>query len=174
MSLDPLRELASRAAGRVRFVPRFVSDRELPAYFRRADVVVLPHRDAEQSGVLYVALAFAKPIVMSAVGGFGEVAEHGAGRLVPPGDPEALAAALNELLADPRRPRAAVGRRPRGRGRPLLLGRRRRPDPGALPGADRVTVLAIAFWVSVGLLVYTHLGYPALLWLLARLRRRRG
>jgi len=33
-----------------------------------------------------------------------------------------------------------------------------------------VTVLAIAFWVSVGLLVYTHLGYPALLWLLARLR----
>jgi glycosyltransferase involved in cell wall biosynthesis len=101
MSLDPLRELASRAAGRVRFVPRFVSDQELPAYFRRADVVVLPHRDAEQSGVLYVALAFAKPIVMSAVGGFGEVAEFGAGRLVAPGDPEALAAALNELLADP-------------------------------------------------------------------------
>jgi cellulose synthase/poly-beta-1,6-N-acetylglucosamine synthase-like glycosyltransferase len=33
-----------------------------------------------------------------------------------------------------------------------------------------VTVLAIAFWVSVGLLVYTHLGYPALLWLLARVR----
>ncbi len=98
--LDPLRELAARAPGRVRFVPRFVSDRELPAYFRRADLVVLPHRDAEQSGVLYVALAFAKPIVMSAVGGFGEVAEHGAGRLVPAGDREALAAALNELLAD--------------------------------------------------------------------------
>ena len=33
-----------------------------------------------------------------------------------------------------------------------------------------MTVLAIAFWVSVGLLVYAHLGYPALLWLLARLR----
>jgi glycosyltransferase involved in cell wall biosynthesis len=101
LSLDPLRALAARAPGRVRFVPRFVSDRELPAYFRRADVVVLPHRDAEQSGVLYVALAFAKPILMSAVGGFGEVAEHGAGRLVPAGDPEALAAAVNELLADP-------------------------------------------------------------------------
>jgi glycosyltransferase involved in cell wall biosynthesis len=101
VSLDPLRELAARAPGRVRFVPRFVSDRELPAYFRRADLVVLPHRDAEQSGVLYVALAFAKPIVMSAVGGFGEVAEHGAGRLVPAGDREALAATLNELLADP-------------------------------------------------------------------------
>jgi cellulose synthase/poly-beta-1,6-N-acetylglucosamine synthase-like glycosyltransferase len=34
-----------------------------------------------------------------------------------------------------------------------------------------VTILAIAFWISGGLLVYTHLGYPALLWLLARLRR---
>ena len=33
-----------------------------------------------------------------------------------------------------------------------------------------MTVLAIAFWISAGLLVYTHLGYPALLWLLARLR----
>jgi cellulose synthase/poly-beta-1,6-N-acetylglucosamine synthase-like glycosyltransferase len=33
-----------------------------------------------------------------------------------------------------------------------------------------VTALAVIFWVSVGLLAYTHLGYPALLWLLARLR----
>jgi glycosyltransferase involved in cell wall biosynthesis len=102
MSLTPLRELAERAPGTVRFVPRFVPDRELPAYFRRADLVVLPHRDAEQSGVLYAALAFAKPIVLSDVGGFGEVAAHGAGRLVPPGSPAALAGALNELIADSR------------------------------------------------------------------------
>jgi cellulose synthase/poly-beta-1,6-N-acetylglucosamine synthase-like glycosyltransferase len=34
-----------------------------------------------------------------------------------------------------------------------------------------VTVVAIAFWISAGLLVYTHVGYPALLWLLARLHR---
>jgi glycosyltransferase involved in cell wall biosynthesis len=100
MSLGALRELAERAPGRVRFVTRFVPDSEVPAYFRRADLVVLPHRDAEQSGVLYVALAFAKAIVMSDVGGFGEVAAHGAGRLVPPGDPEALAAAISELLGD--------------------------------------------------------------------------
>jgi len=94
-------ELARRAPGTVRFVPRFVADRELPAYFRRADLIALPHRDAEQSGVLYAGLAFGKPIVMSDVGGFGEVAAHGAGRLVPPADPEALAAAINDLLADP-------------------------------------------------------------------------
>jgi cellulose synthase/poly-beta-1,6-N-acetylglucosamine synthase-like glycosyltransferase len=36
-----------------------------------------------------------------------------------------------------------------------------------------VTVLAILFWVCVGLLVYTHVGYPLVLALLARLRRAR-
>lgn len=100
VSVEQLRELAARAGGKVRLVPRFVPDRELPAYFRRADLVVLPHRDAEQSGVLYVALAFGKPVVMSDVGGFAEVAAHGVGRLVPPGEPDALAAAVNELLGD--------------------------------------------------------------------------
>jgi glycosyltransferase involved in cell wall biosynthesis len=100
ISAERLSELAARAAGRVRLVPRFVADRELPAYFRRADLVVLPYRDAEQSGVLYTALAFGKPIVMSDVGGFAEVAEHGAGRLVPPGDPSALAATVDRLLRD--------------------------------------------------------------------------
>jgi cellulose synthase/poly-beta-1,6-N-acetylglucosamine synthase-like glycosyltransferase len=33
-----------------------------------------------------------------------------------------------------------------------------------------MTALAVVFWASVGLLVYTHLGYPAVLWLLARSR----
>jgi glycosyltransferase involved in cell wall biosynthesis len=104
LGVDPaeLESLAAAAPGRVRFVSRFVRDAELPAIFRRADVVVLPYRDAEQSGVLYTALAFGKPIVASAVGGFPEVVrDHGAGRLVPPDDAGALAASLRELLAQP-------------------------------------------------------------------------
>jgi glycosyltransferase involved in cell wall biosynthesis len=36
-----------------------------------------------------------------------------------------------------------------------------------------VTALAIFFWICVGLLAYTHLGYPLLLAALARLRRTR-
>jgi glycosyltransferase involved in cell wall biosynthesis len=35
-----------------------------------------------------------------------------------------------------------------------------------------VTAIAIAFWLSVGLLLYTHLGYPLLLALLARVHAR--
>jgi glycosyltransferase involved in cell wall biosynthesis len=104
MALGPLRELAARARGTVRFVPRFVTDPEIPAFMRRADLVVLPYREIDQSGVLYAALAFGKPLVLSAVGGFVEVAQrHGAAELVPPGEPQALAAALGGLLADPER-----------------------------------------------------------------------
>ncbi len=99
-----MRDLERRAAalgGRVRLVSRFVPDAELPAIFERAEIVVLPYRDVEQSGVLYTALAFGKVIVASSVGGFGEVAErHDALRTVPPGDPAALAEALSGLLSD--------------------------------------------------------------------------
>jgi glycosyltransferase involved in cell wall biosynthesis len=100
MPMDELRELARRAPGTVRFVDRFVTDPEIPAFMRRADLVVLPYRNIEQSGVLYTALAFGRPLVLSSVGGFPEVTKQGAARLVPPDDPDALSAALSELLAD--------------------------------------------------------------------------
>ena len=102
MSIEPLKEAAREAGGTVRFVDRFVTDPEIPAYFRRADVVVLPYRRIDQSGVLYTALAFGKAIVLSDVGGFSEVGRvHGAAELVPPEDPEALRAALQRLVDDP-------------------------------------------------------------------------
>jgi glycosyltransferase involved in cell wall biosynthesis len=100
MEVEPLRKLAAAAPGRVRFLTRFVEDAEIPVIMRRADVVVLPYRDAEHSGVLYAALAFGKPLVLSAVGGFPEVAEQGAARLVPPEDPDSLVAVLTELVGD--------------------------------------------------------------------------
>jgi glycosyltransferase involved in cell wall biosynthesis len=101
MDLEPLHRQAAEAPGRIRFVTRFVEDAEVPAIFRRADIVALPYRDAEQSGVLYTGLAFGKPLVLSSVGGFPEVAATGAARLVPPENPDALAEALTELTADP-------------------------------------------------------------------------
>jgi glycosyltransferase involved in cell wall biosynthesis len=102
MPMEPLEELASRAPGTVRFIPRFIADPEIPALMRRADVLALPYRRIEQSGVLHAGLAFRKPMVLGDVGGFSEVGrEHGAARLVPPGDVEALAAALREILDDP-------------------------------------------------------------------------
>jgi glycosyltransferase involved in cell wall biosynthesis len=92
--------LRAAAPPSVRFVPRFVDDAELPAYFGRADLVVLPYREIEQSGVLFTALAFGKPVLLTDVGGFAEVAAGGLARAVPAGDAAALRAALEQLLGD--------------------------------------------------------------------------
>jgi len=96
--LDALRSPDAPAG--VRFVPRFIGDDELGAYFRRADLVVLPYREIDQSGVLFTALAFGKPLLLSDVGGFPEIAATGAARTFPAGDAAALHAALGELLGD--------------------------------------------------------------------------
>jgi glycosyltransferase involved in cell wall biosynthesis len=103
MPLGELHELASKASGTVRFVSHFVAEDQIPAYFRRADIVVLPYKEIDQSGVLYTALAFGKAMILSDVGGFTELANtHGAARLVAPQDPEGLAGVLTELLENPR------------------------------------------------------------------------
>jgi glycosyltransferase involved in cell wall biosynthesis len=112
VALEPLRARAPRG---VRFIPRFIQDFELPAYFRRADIVVLPYAGTERfdfSGVMATALAFGRTTVASAVGGFSELADAGGAELVPPGDPSALRDALAGLLGDrDRRERLAAAAR---------------------------------------------------------------
>jgi glycosyltransferase involved in cell wall biosynthesis len=107
MDISPL--LAAAPPG-VRFVPRFIGDGELPAFFRRADLVVLPYREIDQSGVLFTALAFGKPLLLSDVGGFPEIAATGAARTFRAGDADALRGALRELLDDPDARRALAAR----------------------------------------------------------------
>jgi glycosyltransferase involved in cell wall biosynthesis len=97
MDIDALRASAPPS---VRWVPRFITDDEIGAYFRRAELVVLPYREIDQSGVLFTALAFGVPLLLTAVGGFPDLAAHGAAALVAPGDAAALAAELRRLLAD--------------------------------------------------------------------------
>ena len=102
-----LEALARSARGRVRFVSRFVEDDELPAFFRRADLVVLPYREIDQSGVLYTALAFGRPMVVTRVGGLAEIADrHRAAVAVPPDDERALGEAIARLVANPGERRA--------------------------------------------------------------------
>jgi glycosyltransferase involved in cell wall biosynthesis len=109
MDTSALRAAAPRG---VRFLERFVPDAQVAALFRRADLAVLPYREIDQSGVLFTALGAGTPLVLSAVGGFPEVAAAGAAELVAPGDPAALHATLERLLADPAaRDRLAAGAR---------------------------------------------------------------
>jgi glycosyltransferase involved in cell wall biosynthesis len=103
MPMEPLRERARSLGvdGRIAWNLRFVDDTELAAAFGRASVVALPYRAIEGSGVMATALAFGVPVVATAVGGFPELAvDYDLADPVPPGDPEALGAALERMLSD--------------------------------------------------------------------------
>lgn len=103
MPIESLKSLAQNLGieKKVFWDLRFVEDIEVAAYFASTDVVVLPYRRIDQSGVLMVALAFRKPIVASRVGGFSEIISNGVhGFLVEPGDAASLAQALARILND--------------------------------------------------------------------------
>ena len=103
MDLTDLMERTARLRLDVRWLPRFIEDAEIPAIMRRADLLVLPYLDGEQSGVLYTGIAFGKAMVVSDVGGIGEVArEHGVASLVEPGDADSLGEELARLVTGPR------------------------------------------------------------------------
>ena len=100
----PLDALRARAGDRAEWRLGYLDRAELERRSRRATVAVFPYRaELDQSGALLQALGAGVPAVVYDVGGLGEVVERfAAGRVVPPGDVEALAAGA---------PRAARGRR---------------------------------------------------------------
>ncbi len=87
----------------VKLLDRFLTEAELAGVLRAADLVVLPYKEIDQSGILYSALGLGLPLLLTDVGGFGEVAGLGAAELVPARDPGALAEALQALLSDAER-----------------------------------------------------------------------
>ena len=92
-------ELPGTLPAGVTVIPRFTSEEELGWLLRRADVVALPYREIDMSGIAVSALACGTPLVASDIGGLGEYAGRGAS-LVPPEDPAALADALIAVLGD--------------------------------------------------------------------------
>jgi len=106
-------ELAARlgVADRVRFDLRYIPNDELPALFAAADVVVLPYREATQSAVAALAMAYRRPVVATDAGGLAELVTDGeTGRVVPPRRPDLLAGAIDRVLADDRDWGAAIDR----------------------------------------------------------------
>src|SRR5207249_866626 len=78
--------------------------RDIPEVMAALDVLALP---SIRSDAIPQALAVGTPVVASTVGGSPELIRDGEnGRLVPPADPAALAAAILELLREPERARA--------------------------------------------------------------------
>jgi glycosyltransferase involved in cell wall biosynthesis len=97
---EEFRALAAQSgvSERVRFAG-FRTD--VDALLAGCDVFVHPSLADAFPTVLLEAMAAGLPVVASRVGGIPEIVQPGVtGELVPPGDPHALAAALNALLAD--------------------------------------------------------------------------
>lgn len=114
---EDLKALAAEVGvvGRVKFFDN-VGDADLPLYFQACDVFVFPSTTpAEGFGLVQVeAMVCGKPLVASNIrSGVPFVCSDGVnGLVVPIGDPQALAAALNRLLASPelRRQLGEMGR----------------------------------------------------------------
>lgn len=87
-------------AGRVASLGR-LPEAGLRRELARADVLVAPSVGGESFGVVLLeGMAAGLPVVASDIPGYRAVLPPEAGRLVPPGDARALAAALDGLLAD--------------------------------------------------------------------------
>ncbi|MHB8143045.1 MAG: glycosyltransferase family 4 protein [Thermoleophilia bacterium] len=112
-SLEPYRKLIGELGleDRVSMHAGHVPVPEIQVYFRAADAVMLPYRESSTSGIAHVAMGFAKPVVATAVGGLVDVIEDGVtGLLVPAGDDQQLAAAMERIAGDAEtRARLAAG-----------------------------------------------------------------
>jgi glycosyltransferase involved in cell wall biosynthesis len=112
--VEPFLALASElgVADRIEWRLDFVPDEEVMTLMEGAAAVVLPYREHDSSGVLATAIGYGRPVVVTDVGSLGEIVrEFGAGKVVPPDDPAALAQACNELLNPGELDRAAAGAR---------------------------------------------------------------
>jgi glycosyltransferase involved in cell wall biosynthesis len=127
-----LRAQADAAGTEVRFLgPRA----DVPVLLAAADVVVVPSSWEGQPLIVQEALRAGRPLVTSRVGGIADLTGADGALLVPPGDPEVLAAAVAGLLDDPREAAALAG-----------AARRR---AATLPGPDAAVGQAAAVYLRV-------------------------
>lgn len=82
---------------------QYISDDDVKYYFNTSDIVVQPYKSATQSGVTQIAYHFEKPMLVTNVGGLGEIIPNGiAGYVVEP-NPLSIADALVDFCENDRR-----------------------------------------------------------------------
>jgi glycosyltransferase involved in cell wall biosynthesis len=101
--LEPVHGYRAAAGDLAEWRLGYLSDAEVERALGEATVALFPYRpELDQSGALLQVLGAGVPAVAYDVGGIAEpVRQFGAGRVVPPGDVDGLAAAIRELLHDP-------------------------------------------------------------------------
>jgi len=79
----------------IEWVSGFIPEAEGQHYFEQADLVALPYRHIDQSGVLFTAFRFGVPVVAFNVGSFAEYLPAFAGRIASEQTPQSFAASLH-------------------------------------------------------------------------------
>ena len=83
----------------VELIERYILPTELPMLFQRSAVIVLPYKEASQSGVAAMSFAAGRPVISTAVGALPDIVTHNNnGILIPPSDPRALCAAMEKMI----------------------------------------------------------------------------
>jgi starch synthase len=112
--VDYDRAIAACRPGQRIVVTGRLSDAAVHALFRRSDAFVFPTLADTFPLAVLEAMAHGVPVIASRVGGIVHQIDRHCGVLVPPGDADALAAAICSLADDPSRA-AAMGRAARAR-----------------------------------------------------------
>ncbi len=80
---------------------KYIPVEDISIYFSASDVVALPYLNIYQSGILYLAYAYQRPVIATNVGGLPEVIEQNkSGFLVPPNDATEFALAIERSFSD--------------------------------------------------------------------------
>lgn len=100
----PYRDIIKKydMSGDVILIDRFIGENEVSSFFSAADLIVQPYRSATQSGVTQIAYHFGKPMLVTNVGGLGEIVKDGqCGYVVNP-DPQSVSAAISDFFTNNR------------------------------------------------------------------------
>ncbi len=80
----------------------FIPSDEVKYYFCSADIIVQPYHTSTQSGVTQIAYHFARPMLVTNVGGLAEIVTHNRVGYVTETNPESIAAALSDFYKNNR------------------------------------------------------------------------
>ena len=103
---------ASDSSSLIQWLDGYFPEAEVEPLFHAADVLAMPYRHIDQSGVIFMALATGLRVVASDVGSLRDYIPRELGEVVPAGDAMALANSMESVLSDviPRMDPSALAR----------------------------------------------------------------
>jgi len=79
----------------------FIPSENIHLYFQSSDIVILPYKSIDHSGIIHLAYSFSKPVIATNVGDFSEVIEHNkSGKILEKNSVSDLAELILELCSD--------------------------------------------------------------------------